>query len=196
MSSLRALKQRLSTVSRLWDEEDYDKALAEVEVLLEAWPGNPHLHVLKASLVQLQEEPKYDLDEAKQALRQAVELDREAPTALIELGHFLDAVEDDPRAAIKSYAEGVAAARHLLIDGLIGQAKAYRQLDNREEFLRCLLEVLQLARFASGAKRDKAGGLGADIIIRFPSGQVHAIQLEGPYSEQIQELLGDLDDGR
>src|SRR5947208_2570763 len=119
MSTLRGLKQRLSTVSRLWDEKAYDKALAEVETLLETWPGNPHLHVLRASLVQLQEEPKYDLDEAKQALQQAVELGKGSPEASIELGHFLDNVEDDPQAAVKVYAEGVATARHLLIDGLI-----------------------------------------------------------------------------
>ena len=48
VSTLRTLKQlRLSTVSRLWDEKDFDKALAEVESLLETWPGNPHLNVLQ-----------------------------------------------------------------------------------------------------------------------------------------------------
>ena len=93
MSSLRTLKQKLSNVARLWEEEYYDEALAEVEALLESWPGNPHLHVLKASLVQLQDDPKYDLEEVKQALQRAVELDKESPTASIELGHYLDNVE-------------------------------------------------------------------------------------------------------
>lgn len=192
MSTLRALKQRLSNVSRLWDEEDYDEALAEVETLLETWPGNPHLHVLKASLLQLQEEPKYDLDEAKRALQRAIELDKDSPTAAIELGHFLDNVEDDPQAAVKAYAEGVAAARHLLIDGLIGQAKAYRQLEKKEDFFRCLLEILHLARFDTGPKRSKAEDLGADIIVQSSSGHVFAVQLKGPYAEQVQELLTEL----
>ena len=190
MSTLRALKQRLSTVSRLWDEKDYDKALAKVEALLKTWPGNPHLHVLRASLVQLQEEPKYDLDEAKQALQQAIELDKESPSALIELGHFLDNVEDDPQTAIKAYAEGVSPARRLLLDGLIGQAKAYRQLDKRKEFIRCLLEILHLAHFDSRSRRNKAEELGSDIIVRFALGDV--IQLESPYAEQVQELLSEL----
>ena len=50
-----------------------------------------------------------------------------------ELGHFLDGVDDDPRAASKAYADGVAAARRLLIEGLIGQAKALllRQIGKR-----------------------------------------------------------------
>ena len=164
MSTLRALKQRLANVSRLWDEEDYDEALAEVERLLEMWPGNPHLHVLKASLVQLQEKPTCDLDEAKQSLQRAIELDRDSPMASIELGHFLDNVEDDPQAAVKAYAEGVSAARHLLIDGLIGQAKAYRQLEKKEDFVRCLLEVLRLVHLNSSPKRNKANELGAEEV--------------------------------
>lgn len=192
MSSLRALKQRLSNVSRLWDEEDYDEALTEVETLLETWPGNPRLHVLKASLVQLQEEPRYDLDEAKHALQRAIELDRESPTAAIELGHFLDKVEDDPQAAVKAYAEGVEAARHLLIDGLIGQAKVYQQLDRKEDFFRCLLEILSLSRFDIGPKPTKAEAAGADIIIQSSSGQVFAAQLKAPYAERVQELLSEL----
>jgi tetratricopeptide (TPR) repeat protein len=191
MSSLRGFKQKLSKVSRLWEEKNYDAALAEVESLLEVWPGNAHLHVLWANLVQLQEDPKHDLDEARQALQQAIELDRSSPASAIELGHFLDSVEDDPQAAVKAYGEGVATARQQLIEGLIGQAKALLQLNKREEFLRCLLEVLHLARFESGSKRYKAEESGADIIFESPTGQFQAVRLKGPYAEQIQELLSE-----
>jgi tetratricopeptide (TPR) repeat protein len=192
MSTPRALKQRLSTVARLWAREEYDKALAEVETLLETWPGNPHLHVLRASLLQLQEEPKYDLEDAKRALRQAVDLDKGSPAAWIELGHFLDNVDDDPEAAVNAYAQGVEAARQLLIDGLIGQAKAYRQLDKKEGLFRCLLGVLHLVHLDAGPRRNKAEQNGADIILRSPSGDVHAIQLKGPDAKQIEELLREL----
>jgi len=177
MSNHRGFVQKLSIVSRLWEAEDYDAALAEVESSLKTWPGNAHLHVLWASLVQLQEDPKHDLEDAKLALQQAVELDKGSPAAAIELGHFLDNVEDDPHAASKAYAEGAAAARRLLIEGLIGQAKAFRQLEKREEFLRCLLEVVQVARMETGPKKTKAEG--ADILFK------------GPYAEQILELLSD-----
>jgi tetratricopeptide (TPR) repeat protein len=192
MSSLRGFKQKLSAVSRLWEEKDYDTALAEVESLLKRWPGNAHLHILWASLVQLQEDPKHDLNEARQALQQAIELDKVSPAGAIELGHFLDNVEDDPQAASKAYAEGVAAARQLLIDGLIGQAKALRQLDKRAEFVRCLLEVIHLARFETGSKRNKAEEAGSDIIFESPTGHFYAVQLKGPYAEQIQELLSEV----
>jgi tetratricopeptide (TPR) repeat protein len=191
MSNLRSFKQKLSAVSRLWKDKDYDAALAEVESLLHSWPGNAHLHILWASLVQLQEEPKHELDEAKQALQQAVELDKGSPAAAIELGHFLDNVEDNPQAASRAYAEGVATARQLLLDGLIGQAKAFRQLGKREEFLRCLVEVLQLARFETGPKRTKTDESGADIIFESPQGDFHFVQLKGPHAEQIQDLLSE-----
>jgi hypothetical protein len=155
MRHLRGLKQKLSRVSRLCKEKDYDTALAEVESLLKTWPGNAHLQILWASFVQLQENPQHDLDEVKRALQRAVELDNGSAAATLERGHFLDNVEDDPQAASKVYAEGVTAARHLLIDGLIGQAKVFRQLDKRAEFFRCPLEILHLARFETGPKRDQ-----------------------------------------
>jgi tetratricopeptide (TPR) repeat protein len=189
MSNLRGFKQKVSTVFDLWEEEDYDRALAEVESLLKVWPGNAPLHILWASLVQLQEEPKHDLDEARRALQQAAELDKESPAAAVELGHFLDNVDNDPKAASRAYAEGIAAARKLLIEGLIGQAKALLQLDKREASLRCLLEVLQLARFEAGSKRHKTEKSGEDIIVELPTGRVYALQLKGPHAEAIHELL-------
>jgi hypothetical protein len=191
MSSLRGFKQKLATVSRLWEDKDYDTALAEVESLLQTWPGNAHLHIIWASLVQLQEEPQHELQEAKQALQQAVELDRGSAAAAIELGHFLDNVDDDPQAAAKTYAQGVAAARQLLLDGLIGQAKALRQLNKRQEFLRCLVEVLHLARSETDDKRTKAEVPGPEVLFESATGHFHFLQLKGPHAEQIQDLLSE-----
>jgi hypothetical protein len=152
MSNLREFKQKLATVSRLRKEKEFDTALAEVESMLHRWPGNAHLHILWASLVQLQQEPKHELDEAKQALQQAVELDKGSAAALIELAYFLNNVEDNPQAAARVYAKGVSAARQLLLDGLIGQAKVFLELDKREEFQRCLEEILPLARLETSAR--------------------------------------------
>jgi len=119
MNNHRGFKQKLALVTRLWEEQEFDKALVEVEAMLAAWSGNAHLHVLWASLVQLQEASAHELDEAKGALVKAVELDKGSPAAAIELAHYLDNVEDDPNAAAKAFGEGVAIARELLIEGLI-----------------------------------------------------------------------------
>jgi hypothetical protein len=162
MNSLRSFKQRLDVVSRLWGEHDYDKALTEVEGLLELLPGNPHLLLLKASLIQLQEEPKYELSDVKKILEHAVELDKDAPAASIELGHFLDNVEDDLGAAMKAYASATEAARRLLIEGLFGQARIYRQLENWDEFDRCATQIALLNSF---------------------------LKVRTPYVKQFQELM-------
>lgn len=191
MNDVRSFRQGLSKITRLWKKQDYDAALAEVESLLVTWPGNPHLHVLWASLVQLQEDGPHDMEEAREALRQAVVLDQNSPAASIELGQFLDNVEDDPQSASEVYADGVAAARRLLIEGLIGQAKSYRQLNRRKEFLRCLVEVVHVAQFERGTKESRSGDLGMDFLVDSSTGSVHVLQLKGPYAEHIQELLSE-----
>jgi tetratricopeptide (TPR) repeat protein len=192
MTHLRAFKQKLSTVNRLWEEKDYDQALAEVEGLLKVWPGNGHLHILWASLVQLQEDPEHSLDEAKKALQQAVDLDKSSPAGAIELGHFLDAVEDNPQAASKFYTQGIAVARQLLVEGLICQAKALLQLDKREDCFQSLLEVLHLLYFEPGSKWKKWEDTGKDITFESPTGHAYTIRLKGPFAEQIEELLNEV----
>jgi hypothetical protein len=157
MTNLQTFRQKLAVVSRRWDEEHYDAALAEVEALRDAWPGNAHLLILWARLVQLQEDAKHSLEEAKQVLQQAAELDKASPAAAIELGHFLDAVEDNPQAASRYFAEGAAAARRLLIEALVGQANVLLELDKRHEARRCLVEVLQLMHAEPAARRTKQG---------------------------------------
>ncbi len=173
MNGVRAFKRDLSSVSRLWGEKRYDEALSEVESLLKAWPGNAHLHILWASLVQLQDKPKNSLDEAKQALQRAIDLDETSPVGSIELGFFLDAMADDPKAASRAFAEGISVARRLLMEGLIGQAKALQQLGRPKELARCLSELTHLLDFEPGSRESKLDerlqllqeiweGLGAD----------------------------------
>jgi tetratricopeptide (TPR) repeat protein len=117
--------------------------------------------------VQLQDEPTRTLADAKRTLQQAVELDNTSPAAAVELGYFLDNVEDDPKAAARAFTQGIAAARHLLIEGLLGQAKALIQLDKREDAVRCLVEAYQLA------DAERATG-------------------KGPFAGRIEELLTEL----
>ncbi len=151
MSAVRAFQQDLDEIAQLWDEEDYDAALDRVEEARKAWPGNSHLHILWASLVQLQDNPKHSLDEAEQALRQAVELNQSSPAAVIDLGYFLDRVKDDPRAAAQAYAQGMTIARQLLIDGLIGQAKVLLQFDQTEAAFQHVLELAHLLQFGTNS---------------------------------------------
>jgi tetratricopeptide (TPR) repeat protein len=129
MNGTGSFTKGLADVLALWEDGKYDRALKRLEEVRKAWPGNPQLHVWWSRLVQLQDEPTHSLSDAKRALQQAIELDKQSPAAAIELGHFLDNVEDDPQAAAKAFAQGITAARHLLIEGLLGQAKSLIQLD-------------------------------------------------------------------
>ena len=167
MTGTNSFAKGLSEALSLWEAGEYDRALRKVEGLRKNWPGSAPLLVLWARLVQLADEPAHSLNDAKRALQQAVELDKHSPAAAIELGHFLDNVEDDPQAAAKAFAQGVAAARLALIDGLLGQAKSLLQLDKREDAVRCLVEALRLA----DAERSP---------------------MQGPFAGRIEELLKEL----
>jgi tetratricopeptide (TPR) repeat protein len=156
-------------------------------MLLEQWPGNAQLQILRGSLIQLQDLPAASLDDAKQALQVAIDLDPSSPAASIELGHFLDSVEDDPKAASKAYLKAIAEARRLLIEGLIGHAKALLQLDQKEEALKCLSELLDLTAVTAGKRAKSVNGHG--IIKRSPTGRITILDVQGPYAEQIEDLV-------
>jgi Flp pilus assembly protein TadD len=157
----------LSEVLALREAEDYDRAVRRLEELLKDWPGNAQLHGLLGQLIQLQENPTRSLADARRALQHAIELDRHSPTAAVELGHFLDSVEDDPQAASKLFAQAVTAARQSLIEALHGQAKAFLQLDRRDDAVRSLIEALHLADADRSARK-------------------------GYFAERIEELLKEL----
>lgn len=184
----RPFKNALSRVFRLWERGEYDTALRDVELLLEQWQGNPQLQILRGSLIQLQGRAAATLDDAKQALQSAVELDPSSPAASIELGHFFDAVEDNPGAAAKIYAKAITNARRLLIEALIGQAKSLLQLDRKEEALDCLAQLIDL-NTAMGKRSRHINGHA--IIKRSPTGLITMLDVHGPYAEQIEQLVNE-----
>lgn len=189
MTSTRSFKQKLSKVYQCWQAEQYDDALGHLEALLEVWPGNPQLHVLWATLVQLQDNPSNGLDEVKARLQSAIELDRNSPSAAIELGYFLDAVEDNPQAAAKSFSDGISMARRLLVDGLLGKARSLLQLGKRDEAFKCLMESLRTENVEATSEGGKSTNATPDILLREPSGTLLAFQLKGPFAIKIEDLL-------
>ena len=190
MSSSRAFKQDLSKVSQLWASANYDSALDKVEELKRAWPGNSHLHILWASLVQLQDVPKHSLAEARDTLLQAVEFDRSSPASAIELGHFFDGVEDNPRAAAKVYSDAVSLARRQLVDGLIGQAKALLQIEQVEEAYLCVLEIFHLLPFEPKTKASRSKEL--DLSIAAFLSRNSLIGIKSLPVEQIEHILAEV----
>jgi hypothetical protein len=183
------IKQKISQAYKLWENEHYDRAMEIVSTLREEFPGNAQLLVMWACLAQLLERNAPTLAEIKHALQSAAELEGPSPGAAIELAHFLDAVEDNPRAASRIFANAIAQARTLLIDGLVGQAGVLLQLNKRSEATRCLIEALRLTDVEPTRKRhshdSKNGG-------RAPSISLPPLDFPGPFSTQIQSLLDEL----
>lgn len=192
MTNARSLKQKMSKVQGLMAERQYDTALSQVDELLVRWPGNSQLHVLWATLVQLHDAPAHTLDDAKLALQAAADLDESSPTASIELGHFLDAVEDNPQAASKTFSEGIRRARRLLIDALLGQARALLELNKRDQAIACLIESLHLTSLSSTANRSKSLRSVPGGICQEPSGPAFRMPLTGAFGSEIEGLLVDV----
>jgi tetratricopeptide (TPR) repeat protein len=189
MIQTRSFKQGMSKVRRHWRARQFDLALGEVDGLLKSWPGSAYLHTLWAALVQLQDSPTHSLDEAKRALQRAMEIDESSPAAAIDLGHFLDAVEDDPQAASKPFSEGIVRARRLLMDGLLGQARALLQIGKRDEAMKCLMESLYLANIGQLGLAANGTNAVPDVLWRDPNGQLLALQLKGPFAMEVEDLL-------
>jgi tetratricopeptide (TPR) repeat protein len=143
LKTIESLKRGVSKARRLWREERVDEALAEVEHLLQAWPNNPHLLVMRADLIRLQddEDGTPTLSDAKSDLELAVALDEDSPAPLIELGYFVYVIEDDATTALKHFQKAIRLCRSLLKDALIGQAKALSELGREAEAVLSLTEA-------------------------------------------------------
>ena len=129
IKSSTSMKRGLAQVRQQWRARRYDRALADVDRLLKNCPDNPHLLTMRGNLIQLQEDDQGPtLKDAKLALQRAADLDEESPRALIELGHFLYASEDDAKAAARCFAKAVRLCKRLLKEALTGQAKVLAEL--------------------------------------------------------------------
>lgn len=131
-------KRKLAEVKRWIKDEKYASALAGIEEMLLHWPGSSPLLILRAELIQLQDEGGPPLQEARRSLEQAVEYDGDSIDACTELAHFQFAVEDNAAAADKSFAEAIEAGTTQLITALVGRAAALTDLGRSEEAFDCL----------------------------------------------------------
>ena len=180
MTNLRTFKREISAIRRLWADSQFSEAIAKVEDLRREYPGNPQVLVMWASLVQLVEDSEHSLDDAREALRLAVELDETSPGASIELGHYFDSVEDDPASASKAFASAAAIAKKLLVDALAGQGKSYLQLNRRTDAVRCLLEAFQVSNLDYPTMNGKS--------TRSPLGNPIPVELENLLNEALTEV--------
>lgn len=134
MKTRASFKNELAALQRAWTEGDPAQALARANQMLEQWPDNPHLLVLWASLVQMQDEPQpHSLKDVLRALKRATELAPKSPEVWIELGHYYSAVADDARQAKKCFARAITSSMRLLREAVLGQIETTTELDERQQ---------------------------------------------------------------
>jgi tetratricopeptide (TPR) repeat protein len=153
MKSTVSYKRALAEIRSLRQRRRYVGALAAVDALLNQWPDQPALLVLRGELIQLQDEDGPPLDDVVAALKRAVALDDRNADAWLELGHFQFAVEDDAKAADKTFAQAVAASRATLIAALVGRAAALEEMGRKREAFDCL----SVARYIQSAVATENG---------------------------------------
>lgn len=145
--SRSSFSRGVAQVHRAWNSGKHRQALQLVDELLKSWPENPSLLVLRAELIQSADfDDAPPLNEAKDALVRAVELNPDAAEPRLELAHFLFAVEDNRKEAIKHFDEAQKICERQLRETLTAKAKALAELGRKEEALKCLAQALLLER--------------------------------------------------
>jgi tetratricopeptide (TPR) repeat protein len=155
LKAVEFLKRGVSKARRLWRQGHVDRALSQVERLLEEWPDNPRLLVMRAELTQLQEnvEGTPTLEDAKSDLIRAAGLDEDSPDPLIELGYFLFAVQDDAKTASRCFDKAVHLCVDLLTQALVGHAQALSELGQEAKASASLMTACSLvAQYRSSVR--------------------------------------------
>ena len=89
----------IAGIKKLYREQRYDEALAEVLVQLEANCESPTLWVLRGNLIQLADNNPFPLEDAERSYLKALEIDPGHLEAMEDLAHFYQAVIVDPAKA-------------------------------------------------------------------------------------------------
>jgi tetratricopeptide (TPR) repeat protein len=161
MKSLTGYKRGLAEVRQLITRRKYAEALTKVDALLSEWEDQPALLVLRGELIQLQDEDGPPLEDAAAALKRAAALDDRNADAWLELGQYQFAVEDDAKAAERSFSDAIATSSTALIAALVGRAGALEELGRKREAFDCL----SVARYLQSATATKNGSASEEVSL-------------------------------
>jgi tetratricopeptide (TPR) repeat protein len=112
---------RLAAMRRAIAEQDYEHALQIGRAEMERGCDSSDLLLLLATAGQLSEGTSCSLDDVRGWLEQATQLNPDNAEAWMELGHFLDAVADQPQLAVSAFERSLeksVAVLQTTLDGL------------------------------------------------------------------------------
>lgn len=103
------MKTEREYINQIWelyprDRETSPKTINLVDKALKEFPNSPELWVLRGCLIQLSgADCRYDLNDALNSFKKAVEIDSTFDDAWKEIGHFYDAVEPNRRLSLEAF---------------------------------------------------------------------------------------------
>ena len=114
----------IDRVRELATRGEHQRALAQIDEIVDAGYADGELMLLKAACIQLSDAEDQTLDDAERCLRRAVELAPESSEAECELGWFLLNVRDAAADALPHFEAALTKARADLTSIIVGAVSA------------------------------------------------------------------------
>lgn len=123
---MKSPEELRAQLQKLADAEDWDGCLRVFSLLEKETPLTAHELVRKSACHQLGDFG--NLEEAEQALKAALELAKDYVPALLDLGWFYYAVQDDAESALSYFSKAEELSRASLKEALEGKEKCLEEL--------------------------------------------------------------------
>ncbi|HEY0515453.1 MAG TPA: hypothetical protein VGH73_26405 [Thermoanaerobaculia bacterium] len=118
-------------LEELLAKENFDEVLEVLAGIERSRPLAPRELVLRSRCIQLASGTGVPpLEEAEQALREALEDDDEYVPAILDLAWYYHAVEDDPAKALPWFERAHELSRQNLTEAVAGKADCLEELDS------------------------------------------------------------------
>ena len=133
----------LSDIKNRVKEGKIKEALSLIKQMEQESPLCPAVLVLKGRCIQLDDEKTpYELSDAEEAFKRAIEMDEDYTPAIVELAWFYLNVFDDAKRAAKLFETAVTAHRQVLTEAVVGKAKCLMESKSKEAAKTYLEEII------------------------------------------------------
>jgi tetratricopeptide (TPR) repeat protein len=135
----------LEEIKTKYNAGQYEKALSLIEKTETKELLDPEILVWKGRCLQLVDHTSYELSDIENMFNQALDINPELASALLELGWFYLNVLDDAQKAIELFDRAIAVLRRQLTDAMIGKTKSLTETSNKDEALKFISGANQMA---------------------------------------------------
>jgi tetratricopeptide (TPR) repeat protein len=125
------MKNILEKIRELFEDEKYDEAIELINISKSEYRQtiHPQLLVLKGMCIQLSENSKYELESAKKAFEDALQIDKDYENAIIELAYYYLNIGNNIREAIKLFKKAMDINKSKLKEITNGLSECAEELE-------------------------------------------------------------------